>query len=619
MMISDLQRPMGSDLSDPDFAQDRTFERDVTIPTSWLESRRTHWLESTTTSWRSATVDSSAAPSQTAQSEVSDAITTQTSIVSSVTFATGSTTTSQTSLSTANSRFDIVVNYSGDATYKAAFTEAAARWEEIITADLPDVTTSPYGFIDDLVIDASITTIDGVGGILGQAGPDSFRDVTDLPSHGIMQFDTADVATMYANGTWTDVILHEMGHVLGIGILWDTAYLDLIDASGDYIGSHGLAEYRKLSHDPTATSVPIEHDGGSGTAGAHWDEQTFDNELMTGYIESAGTKMPISRMTIGALQDMGYSVDYSAADPYTLPGQSPLASKDFNGDGLSGILWQNADGQAAIWDMNGTNIILSGFVGPNPGTSWKAIDTGDFDGDGKSGILWQNASGQAAIWDLDGTRLVDAGTVGSNPGTSWKAIGTGDFDGDGHSDILWQSINGQAGIWELDGTRIVEAGLVGSNPGTSWKAIGTGDFDGDGHSDILWQNTNGQVGIWELDGPNVNKMAVVGSNPGTSWKVIGTGDFNDDGKSDILWQHTSGQVSIWELDGTNVVKMATVGSNPGTSWTAKDTGDYNGDGRSDILWQHTSGQASIWELDGTNVIGGAGSLVANVDSGWHVV
>jgi Ca2+-binding RTX toxin-like protein len=41
----------------------------------------------------------------------------------------------------------------------------------------------------------------------------------------------------------------------------------------------------------------------------------FDTEIMTGYVDNP---MPISAMTIGSLQDLGYSVDYSKADPYIL-------------------------------------------------------------------------------------------------------------------------------------------------------------------------------------------------------------------------------------------------------------------------------------------------------------
>ena len=41
-----------------------------------------------------------------------------------------------------------------------------------------------------------------------------------------MQFDSADLASMEASGSLYGVILHEMGHVLGIGTSW--AYRGLL-------------------------------------------------------------------------------------------------------------------------------------------------------------------------------------------------------------------------------------------------------------------------------------------------------------------------------------------------------------------------------------------------------
>jgi FG-GAP-like repeat len=113
-------------------------------------------------------------------------------------------------------------------------------------------------------------------------------------------------------------------------------------------------------------------------------------------------------------------------------------------------------------------------VSPNPGPSWKAIGTDDFNGDGHSDILWQNSgTGQAAIWDMNGPNLIGGGTVSSVPGPSWHAIGTSDFNGDGLSDIQWQNDNGQAAIWEMNGTNQIAGGsqLVGPNPGPRWHAI----------------------------------------------------------------------------------------------------------------------------------------------------
>src|SRR6185312_11773306 len=87
-----------------------------------------------------------------------------------------------------------------------------------------------------------------------------------------------------------------------------------------------------------------------------------------------------------------------------------------------GILFQSTGGQAALWGMDGTNIVAGGTVSPNPGPAWKTIGTGDFNDDGLPDILWQSASGQAAIWDMDGLSLVGGGTVSPNPGPSWKVI-----------------------------------------------------------------------------------------------------------------------------------------------------------------------------------------------------
>ena len=102
----------------------------------------------------------------------------------------------------------------------------------------------------------------------------------------------------------------------------------------NYVGSHSLDAYRSLLGDPTVMSIPLEKNGGSGTAGSHWAESVFGDELMTGY---ANTSMPVSKMTIGAIQDLGYTVDYSKADFYTLAGNfvdssSSLISGSFVSD-----------------------------------------------------------------------------------------------------------------------------------------------------------------------------------------------------------------------------------------------------------------------------------------------
>jgi hypothetical protein len=217
--------------------------------------------------------------------------------------------------------FDIQFAFSGlTAGQRAIFDQAALKWESIIVGDLPSATYNGVA-VDDLLIDASGTPIDGTGNILGQAGPDRYRAGSSLPYHGVMEFDTADLASMEANGTLLGVIEHEMGHVLGIGTIWSTKGL-LVGASTfnpRFTGAQASAEYFALSG--ISGGVPVENTGGSGTRNSHWRESTFGNELMTGWV-GPGSSMPISRVTVASLADLGYTVNIAAADPYSLPASS---------------------------------------------------------------------------------------------------------------------------------------------------------------------------------------------------------------------------------------------------------------------------------------------------------
>ncbi len=213
---------------------------------------------------------------------------------------------------TGPSDFDIEVVFGGGLTpsQQAVFALAAARWEQIIIGDVPDV-----GTIDDVQIAASGVAIDGVGGILGQAGPTGLRTGSSIPFQGVMQFDTADLANLESSGQLQDVILHEMAHVLGVGTIWNNLGL-LTGAGGSdprFTGPMATAEYntRFSNTDP---DVPVENTGGPGTADSHWRESVFNNELLTGFLNTGPN--PISRISVGQFEDLGYTVNYNAADPY---------------------------------------------------------------------------------------------------------------------------------------------------------------------------------------------------------------------------------------------------------------------------------------------------------------
>lgn len=219
---------------------------------------------------------------------------------------------------TAASGFHIDLNLVGmTAVQQNVFRVAAARWEQVIIGDLPDAVFRGR-VVRGILIDASATRIDGSGGVLGESAPDAFRPGSFLPYHGYMHFDVADLASMQADGTLRSVILHEMGHVLGIGTIWEDLHLLVGAGTGNprFVGANATAAYNQIFNRREA-GVPVENTGGDGTADSHWRESVLSNELMTGWV-GPGNYMPLSRITIGSLADLGYRVNYAAADPFTL-------------------------------------------------------------------------------------------------------------------------------------------------------------------------------------------------------------------------------------------------------------------------------------------------------------
>lgn len=234
-------------------------------------------------------------------------------------------------LAATTSPFTIEIRFLGglNARQKRAFTGAADRWTRIIVGDLPRVRIGS-DVIDDVLILAQGTDIDGPGRILGQAGPSHVRDASAgaaafLPAKGAMSFDSADLAKMQSDGTLDDVITHEMGHVLGIGTLW--RHKGLLKRPGTsnptFVGAGAMGEYRTLRGGGRPRRVPVENTGGPGTRDGHWREAVFRNELMSGFIADPGN--PLSRMTAASLGDLGYEVDIDAGEPYVLPNLLRLA------------------------------------------------------------------------------------------------------------------------------------------------------------------------------------------------------------------------------------------------------------------------------------------------------
>jgi hypothetical protein len=147
---------------------------------------------------------------------------------------------------------------------------------------------------------------EGPGGVLANARPTDFRDGGNgLPYAGITGIDPNDINS--GTSFLIDVLAHEMGHA--IGFTRNANVFNRFVVGDTFTGPNAVREFNSVFN-RTGTSVPLQLGGG------HWDETVFGNELMTPFAD--GTNR-ISRVTVGALADLGYTVSYAAAETYSPP------------------------------------------------------------------------------------------------------------------------------------------------------------------------------------------------------------------------------------------------------------------------------------------------------------
>ena len=219
----------------------------------------------------------------------------------------------------------------------------------------------------------------------GMTGPDgnTYAKVT----HGEIHVDSADASSLdqpalpnhngvnSVSGHYA-VALHELCHILGVGGFWNLNVLnnehgnryDLVDCTtfsgnnfnntAQYIGAHAQDQYRiqagtsGLGNNAMHLAIPVQQSGGtsntvapfchgghlwySGTAttayrgvfypGGAASQPMFRYELMTPFY-TLGSPVYMSKVTIGLLADLGYTVDYSASDTLPLNAWSAFSSE----------------------------------------------------------------------------------------------------------------------------------------------------------------------------------------------------------------------------------------------------------------------------------------------------
>ncbi|MXY31966.1 MAG: hypothetical protein F4Y48_12265, partial [Gammaproteobacteria bacterium] len=222
---------------------------------------------------------------------------------------------------------------------RSAMRSAAATWEAILRDnDFPDVAVNDtfsckinetvfeveLGHLDDLVIAVGAET-DEAGGVVALASICAIRVAGETPALGVILFDNADADRLAQAGNLVEVAMHEIAHILGIGLgpKWHSLLANpsdaLPDADTHFPGSRAVAAFNAAGGaDYTGGKVPVENGGDD----AHWRESVMGSENMTPRF-TVGTANPVSAITVQALADLGYRVNARLAQPYFV---SPAAA-----------------------------------------------------------------------------------------------------------------------------------------------------------------------------------------------------------------------------------------------------------------------------------------------------
>jgi RHS repeat-associated protein len=336
-----------------------------------------------------------------------------------------------------------------------------------------------------------------------------------------------------------------------------------------------------------------------------------------------------------------------ASDPEMNPASTRYFEGDFNGDGISDMVffnpvtgdWKAAEGKAGGgYLFKNYGRAFQGYSGPTKIQFFKGGATGDYNGDGRSDIAFflpetgefYAAEHNGSVFEFKRKGRLDV------PVDIMKCQWfPGDYDGDGLSDtVLFHEPTGEWFFMKNSGggfavIKFSEAfrnlfrkdyhpGINFSSPGTTDLSeqgldrgrvnFFTGDFNGDGRTDISIYDS--RSGDW-LTAENYRddsigfrlqwiRYAVFKAPAKTLFSMDSfSGDFNGDGFSDFMfYDRETGRWIIGET-GDRRINFRVFSKMPVDSMkdiTRHFQGDFNGDGRADIAF-YCASDNRLWAAE----------------------
>lgn len=216
--------------------------------------------------------------------------------------------------------------------YLTALNAAVARWSTYIKFN-PTIVASIRTNINPNWNGIRINTYNTINDSQSYIAACGVSQYIDIQSGGGVKFNTYTFnlfvnlyyATIMSPTDWANVMTHELGHALGIGIYWGSFFqaggavppTDFFLSSTAYPSAGGAYNSILGSSRP---KIALENAGGGGTASSHWENNFrpssaagsdgfnypgLQNELMVGFY-SQSTNFVISNLSIKTLVDFGY-------------------------------------------------------------------------------------------------------------------------------------------------------------------------------------------------------------------------------------------------------------------------------------------------------------------------